>query len=266
MNLPLFIVDAFSSRPFGGNPAAVCILGEPRPDEWLQRVAGEMNLSETAFLIRQDDGYSLRWFTPEVEVDLCGHATLASAHALWGSGEEPKDRTIRFQTRSGLLIAERQGDWIELDFPALKTKPVTEAPAGLAESLGVPLRFVGSYGMDYLCEVESEEVLRGLAPDFARLRSIRTRGVIATSLAGAGGAGYDFVSRFFAPGVGIAEDPVTGSAHCALGPFWAERLGKAEFLAYQASKRGGLVRVRVEGDRVKLGGQAVTVVRGELLG
>jgi len=263
MGLSISIVDAFTSRPFGGNPAAVCLLDGPRDEGWLQRVAAEMNLSETAFLIRQGEGYQLRWFTPEVEVDLCGHATLASAHTLWETGLHPPEQGIRFETRSGLLQAEREGDWIALDFPALLTYS-TETPPGLAESLGVPLSFVGSSKFDYLCEIESEEALRNLKPDLARLQSLKTRGVIVTCRAK--GDDYDFVSRFFAPGVGIPEDPVTGSAHCALGPYWADRLGKTEFLAFQASKRGGVVRVRVDGNRIRLGGQAVTVVRGELLG
>ncbi len=263
MSLSISIVDAFSSSPFGGNPAAVCLLEEPREDRWLQHVAAEMNLSETAFLLRQGEEYQLRWFTPEVEVDLCGHATLASSHILWETGSHPAEQRLRFQTRSGLLQAERKGDWIELDFPALVTRPVDALP-GLEESLGASLRYLGNYGMDYLCEVESETVLRGIEPNFTQLRTVRTRGLIVTSRADRGK--YDFVSRFFAPAVGIAEDPVTGSAHCALGPYWAEKLGKSEFLAFQASKRGGVVRVRVEGNRVRLGGQAVTVVRGELLG
>jgi PhzF family phenazine biosynthesis protein len=259
--LPLFIVDAFAPKPFGGNPAAVCLLDGPRPDAWMAQVAAEMNLSETAFLLPEGDGYRLRWFTPAVEVDLCGHATLASAQVLWQTGRFAAGRPIRFHTRSGLLTAESQGGWIELDFPALRTRPCA-APPGLIESLGAQPVFVGSYGMDYLCEVSSESALRGLAPDFARLRAVQTRGVIVTSRSAE--PQFDFVSRFFAPAAGVNEDPVTGSAHCALAPYWAEKLGKTTLVAYQASRRGGTVRVRVEGDRVRLGGQTIMVVRGEL--
>lgn len=263
MPLPLYVIDAFTSAPFAGNPAAVCLLDAPRDDAWMQHVASEMNLSETAFVRPEADGWRLRWFTPAVEVALCGHATLATAHALWQTGRASPDDTLRFHTRSGLLTARRAGGWVELDFPALPSRPCA-APAGLAEALGAELVWVGCYGMDYLCEVASEEALRGLRPDMARLAAVQTRGVTVT--ARPAGGGYDFVSRFFAPAAGVAEDPVTGSAHCALAPFWAARLGKGEMVGYQASRRGGEVRVRVAGDRVLLGGRAVTVVRGELDG
>ena len=228
----------------------------------MQHVAAEMNLAETAFLLRGDDGFSLRWFTPAVEVDLCGHATLASAHALWSENLLPSNETARFHTRSGLLTATREGDLIELDFPATPNA-AEEAPAGLLESLGVanPV-YVGRNKFDYLVEVGSEDELRALDPNHASLRKIKVRGVIVTSR-GANGK-YDFVSRFFAPGSGVDEDPVTGSAHCALAPYWAERLHKNDFVAYQASPRGGVLRVTLEGDRVKLAGSAVTVLRGEL--
>jgi PhzF family phenazine biosynthesis protein len=262
MTVPLYVVDAFTHRPFAGNPAAVCLLDGPRDADWMQRVAAEMNLSETAFLHPEADGHRLRWFTPTVEVDLCGHATLASAHVLWETGRYAPDATLRFHTRSGVLRAERAGDWIELDFPAHTVRPC-DAPPGLAEGLGVALTFVGNYGMDYLCEVAGERVLRQMQPDIARLRAIHTRGVVVTSRPE--GTDCDFVSRFFAPGAGIDEDPVTGSSHCALGPYWAERLGKTELRAVQASRRGGYLRVRVLGERVRLGGQAITTVRGELL-
>jgi PhzF family phenazine biosynthesis protein len=263
MALPLFLVDAFTDRQFSGNPAAVCLLEQPAAEAWMQQVAAEMNLSETAFLHPEADGYRLRWFTPAAEVDLCGHATLASAHVLWETGRCPPAATLHFHTRSGVLRASRPDQWIELDFPARRAEPCA-APPGLAESLGAPLRFVGNYGLDYLCEVESERVLRGLRPDFERLRTtLPTRGVVVT--ARPEGDRCDFVSRFFAPAVGVPEDPVTGSSHCALGPFWAERLGKRELLAHQASRRGGTLRVRVADDRVVLGGKAVTVVRGTLL-
>lgn len=262
MGITLVQVDAFTQEAFAGNPAAVCLLDGPRADAWMQSVAAEMNLSETAFLLRQKDGFSLRWFTPKVEVELCGHATLASAHALWELGELAPGHPARFHTRSGLLTAERRGDWIEMDFPAEREQPAA-APAGLARALGATPGYAGKNRFDYLVELDSEEAVRQLRPDFARLETITTRGVIVTSRAAT--SPYDFVSRFFAPQSGIAEDPVTGSAHCCLGPYWQKKLGKDEMLAYQASARGGVVRVRVEGERVKLGGQAVTVLRGELL-
>jgi PhzF family phenazine biosynthesis protein len=261
MGLRIVQVDAFTDRPFAGNPAAICVLPAERDDRWMQDVAREMNLSETAFLLRRPDGFSLRWFTPAVEVDLCGHATLASAHVLWEDGHLPPDEPARFHTRSGLLTCTRRGDWIDMDFPAVPAEP-TEPPADLVRALGVTPRYVGKARWHHLVEVDSEATLRGLAPDFTLLARA-ARAVIVTC---AGAAPYDFVSRFFAPGVGVPEDPVTGSAHCALGPFWQRRLGKHDLLAYQASARGGVVRVRVQGDRVLLSGQAITVLRGELVG
>lgn len=258
--MKLLQIDAFAEAAFRGNPAAVCILDREHDATWMQNVAAEMNLSETAFLLPAGSDWSLRWFTPVVEVDLCGHATLASAHALWQEGLLPTSETARFQTRSGLLTAEQRGDLIELDFP-VKSSVAVDPPAELLTSLGVKEpRWAGRNQFDYLLEVESEEAVRSLQPDHATLRKLSVRGVIVTSRS----AEYDFVSRFFAPGSGIDEDPVTGSAHCALAPYWAERLGKTELLAYQASPRGGVVRIRLLGDRVKLGGRAVTVLRGEL--
>jgi len=262
MGQSIIQVDAFTDRPFTGNPAAVCVLPGPRDEAWMQHVAREMNLSETAFLYREGDGFRLRWFTPAVEVDLCGHATLASAHVLWEEGHLAPEEPARFYTRSGLLTAERKGDWIELDFPAEPEEAAT-APPELIQALGVTPKYVGRNRFDFLIEVESEEIVRNLAPDFGLLRTVPMRGVMVTSRADS--APYDFVSRFFAPGAGVDEDPVTGSAHCCLGPFWQERLGKDEFVAYQASPRGGVVRVRVVGERVYLAGQAVTVLRGELV-
>jgi PhzF family phenazine biosynthesis protein len=263
MGIRIVQVDAFTNRPFAGNPAAVCVLREPRPDQWLRDVAREMNLSETAFLVPQDGGYNLRWLTPAVEVDLCGHATVASAHVLWEDRHLPPGNQAKFYTRSGLLTADRQGDWIELNFPAKLAAPA-EPPRELLPSLGIKqARFVGKNAFDYLVEIDSAEELRGLSPDHGTLRKIPVRGVIVT--AKPSGGEYDFISRFFAPGSGIDEDPVTGSAHTALGPYWAGRLGKSEFTAYQASARGGVVRVRMQGDRVILGGQAVTVMTAELL-
>lgn len=259
----LIQVDAFTPTAFGGNPAAVCVLTEPQPDGWMQRVAAEMNLSETAFLLPEDDGYRLRWFTPAVEVDLCGHATLASAHVLWTEGHLPTDKPARFQTRSGLLTATRSADgWITLDFPSTPTQSVEPFP-DLLDALGTTSTQVCKTRFDYLIEVTTEAEVRAMTPDFGRLRSLPVRGIIVTSRAET--PPYDFVSRFFAPGSGIDEDPVTGSAHCALAPYWGDRLQKMDFLAYQASARGGEMRVCWQGDRVLLRGQAVTVMRAELL-
>jgi PhzF family phenazine biosynthesis protein len=261
MAVPIVQVDAFTDHPFAGNPAAVCVLPEFPAEHWLQDVAREMNLSETAFLVREGDGYRLRWFTPAVEVDLCGHATLASAHVLWEDGHLACDRQARFLTRSGLLTAQRKGEWIELDFPATPAVAASPLPE-LTRALGITPTFVGKNRFDYLLEVASERVLRQMQPDFAALASVAGRGFIVTSRAEA--PPYDFVSRFFAPAAGINEDPVTGSAHCCLGPYWKERLDKDSFLAFQASARGGVIRVRVAGPRVLLGGQAVTTLRGQL--
>lgn len=255
-------VDAFTNRPFAGNPAAVCILPAPRGDRWMHDVAHEMNLSETAFLAPEADGYNLRWMTPAVEVDLCGHATLASAHVLWEEGHLKPGEQARFHTRSGLLLAERRGEWIELDFPATTGEPCA-APPRLLEFLGIEAVSTGRSRFDYLVEAASAQVVREMRPDFRALVKVPVRGIIVTARSDT--PEYDFVSRFFAPAVGVDEDPVTGSAHCCLAPYWSKRLDKPEMTAYQASARGGVVRVRVEGDRVKLGGQAVTVLRAELL-
>jgi len=260
MPVPIVQVDAFASRPFSGNPAAVCVLAGPRDEKWMANVAMEMNLSETAFLHPIADGFLLRWFTPAVEVDLCGHATLASAHVLWSEGHLNAAATAQFHTRSGVLTCNRRGDWIEMNFPA-KREEKCEAPRQMAEALGAELKYVGRNQFDYLVEVGDEETLRGLQPKHHLLRQLPVRGVIVTAK---GSGEFDFVSRFFAPGSGIDEDPVTGSAHTALAPFWAARLGKQEMLAYQASPRGGVVKVRLDGDRVWLSGQAVTTLRGEL--
>ena len=238
MGVTITQVDAFTSEPFSGNPAAVCLLTEPAGDAWMATVAREMNLSETAFLRRRPSGdFGLRWFTPAVEVELCGHATLASAHVLWEAGHVDRTQRLRFATRSGLLSAESHGDWIELDFPAEADRPAT-APPGLVEALGIEPRCVGQNRFDYLVEVASEAMLRGMTPDFTRLRQVDARGTIVTSRATSDG----FVSRFFAPAAGIDEDPVTGSAHCCLGPYWQRHLDRSEFTAFQASARGGVVR------------------------
>jgi PhzF family phenazine biosynthesis protein len=261
MAVPIFVVDAFTDRPFAGNPAGVCPLDRPADEDWMQHVAAEMNLSETAFLVPEDDGHRLRWFTPTLEVVLCGHATLAGAHVLWETGRLPADAPARFHTRSGLLTAARSGDGITLDFPAEMPTPC-DPPAGLAEALGAKPKSVGRNRMDYLIELDSEAAVRRLRPDFARLAELPVRGVIVTGLSAE--RAYDFVSRFFAPASGVNEDPVTGSAHCALGPFWAARLGKSDLIGRQVSARGGVVRVGVRGERVLLGGRAVTVLRGTL--
>jgi PhzF family phenazine biosynthesis protein len=279
MGLPIVTVDAFTDVRFSGNPAAVCVLPPGKDDAgWMQKVAREMNLSETAFLRRRGvrgggagaKSFDLRWFTPVVEVDLCGHATLASAHVLWEEGHaKPKER-LHFHTRSGLLSAQRRAEggevWIELDFPATPDRPFNGSTVMLSKALATKPRYVGAYGSDYVVEVESESVLKRLSPNFALLKTLPVRGVLVTCIPSAStkAKGYDFVSRFFAPAVGIDEDPVTGSAHCCLGPFWGRRLGKEELFGYQASARGGSVKVRMRGERVLLGGRAVTVIRGEL--
>ncbi|MCB0185867.1 MAG: PhzF family phenazine biosynthesis protein [Caldilineaceae bacterium] len=259
----IFQVDAFTKERFGGNPAAVCILEEAADEDWMQAVAAEMNLAETAFLVRENDGFRLRWFTPTVEVELCGHATLAGAHVLWEAGYLWGEEEARFYTLSGLLTANTHDGWIELNFPAVLAEEVA-ADAELLAALGIsaPI-YVGRNKFDYLIEVESASEVRGLAPNFAKLSEAGGRGVMVTARDEAGE--FDFVSRFFAPAAGINEDPVTGSAHCALCPYWAAKLDKVELRAFQASPRGGIVNLVVAGDRVLLRGQAVTVLRGMLV-
>ncbi len=261
MSVSIVQVDAFTTTPFAGNPAAVCVLASPASEGWMQRVAREMNLSETAFLFRAGDAWQLRWFTPTVEVALCGHATLASAHVLWEDRHLPVATQARFDTKSGRLTADRAGSWIEMDFPAEPATPA-EAPPDLVPGLGVKPVAVGKNRMDYLVEVGSEAEVLAITPDFGRLRRVPVRGVIVT--ARASGSDCDFVSRFFAPLAGVDEDPVTGSAHCALAPYWAAKLGRADLVGRQASARGGIVRVRAKGDRVVIAGQAVVVLRGDL--
>ena len=266
-------IDAFSSRAFSGNPAGVCILNDDDPilsapegdlGVWMQSVAMEMNLSETAFLIRENEGFRLRWFTPTLEVDLCGHATLAAAHFLYSKDLVKRDTEIKFYSRSGVLSATQSEGWIWLDFPA---EPAVETPQvmGLSEILEIPILYAGKNRMDYIFEIESEETLRVLKPDLRLLEGLDARGVIITARAKSESEGYDFVSRFFAPRAGIVEDPVTGSAHCCLAPHWAHRLKRQELTGYQASRRGGIVRVKNRGDRVILGGQALTVMKIHLL-
>ncbi len=271
--MQLLQIDAFTNQPFAGNPAAVCLLTEPRADAWMQSLAQEMNLSETAFLLPENDGYRLRWFTPTIEVDLCGHATLASAHALWSEGLLEPHQEARFYTKSGLLTAQQSSDlqssdpqqtWIQLNFPANQSEAIAPPPVVL-EALDTPHPlWVGKNSFDYLIELTSADEVRALTPNHSLLKTLPVRGVIVTSRADTGST-YDFISRFFAPGAGIDEDPVTGSAHCALGPYWAGKLGKTAFFAYQASARGGEMQVALLGDRVLLSGQAVTVLRGDLL-
>lgn len=265
--IPCFQVDAFTDKPFSGNPAAVCLLTQEGAEvSWMQQVAAEMNLAETAFLRPLDEPgfYELRWFTPEIEVDLCGHATLASAFVLWDQGVVSKGRELRFQTRSGILTATMRDDAIELNFPSSPPQEhlVTE---GLLEALGLTgtPTFSGRAGWFELIVIESADEIRGLVPDFRQLRALPAACALVT--APSDRDGIDFISRFFAPGAGVDEDPVTGSAHCVLGPYWAKRLGKNPLVGYQASKRGGIVRVRVLGERTVLGGQAVLVWKGELV-
>lgn len=260
MMTPLFIVDAFTHKPFAGNPAAVCPLPGPMPDDWMQAVASEMNLSETAFTWPEGDVRRLRWFTPLAEVDLCGHATLATAHVLWT--ENAAETPLRFITRSGPLTCTRSGDRIEMDFPAKRVEACA-APPGLLESLNVRPVWVGFNKMDYLVEVATPAEVHALKPDMGLLAKIPVRGVIVTAT---GTGDHDFVSRFFAPAFGVPEDPVTGSAHCALAPYWAAKLGRSGMVGYQASNRGGYVSVNLDRDRVLLGGSAVTVVKGNLSG
>jgi PhzF family phenazine biosynthesis protein len=257
----IFSVDAFADAPFRGNPAGVCLLGGPADETWMRSIAAEMNHSETAFLWPEGDAFRLRWFTPEAEVDLCGHATLATSHVLWEEGLLGQGQVARYQTRSGILSASRAEGYIELDLPATVPEPC-DPPPYLAESLGVPVEAILKSRFDFLALLGNEEAVRTLSPDFRALKAMGVRGCIVTARAET--EEFDFVSRFFAPGVGIDEDPVTGSAHCALGPFWAGRLGKTSFTAYQASKRGGVLRVRLVGTRVFLAGQAVTILKGEL--
>lgn len=256
-------IDAFTGVPFKGNPAGVCILDKPADETWMQSVAAEMNVAETAFLWPLDNGFSLRWFTPATEVDLCGHATLASAHALWESGTLPVGQQATFATRSGTLTAERDNEWIVLDFP-LEAPQESLETGEIGAAIGAEVKTVCRNRFDFLAEVNDEETVRRIAPDFRAIASLGCRGLIVTARSDDGD--YDFVSRFFGPGVGIDEDPVTGSAHCFLGPYWAAQLGRDSMTGYQASARGGVVSVELHGDRVKLKGRAVTVLDGELLG
>ena len=262
MRTRLLQIDAFTAEPFSGNPAAVCLMDQPRDAGWMQNVAAEMNLSETAFVSRRDDGFDLRWFTPRQEVKLCGHATLAAAHALWEQQWLPRDDAARFHTLSGVLTARWTGGRIEMDFPAEGPQDA-DAPPELAEVLGAEPTHVGRNRWLWLAELVDETTIRNLRPDFARMVSTGIGSAVVTSRLAC--EEFDFVSRFFAPVLGIDEDPVTGAAHCCLGPYWSARLGKTELRAFQTSARGGVLGVSVRGDRVFLTGRAVTVVRGELV-
>ena len=257
----IYQIDSFTDKPFTGNPAGVCILDEPADEKWMQNVAKEMAVSETAFLYPEDDGYNLRWFAPDAEVDLCGHATMASAHILWETDYAQENETLKFSTKSGVLTANMNKGWIELDFPIIPVEKA-DAPEGLIESLGVEPIYVGINAFDYILELGSEKELRSIEPDFSRLADITTRGVSVTSASSSNE--YDFVSRFFAPAIGIPEDPVTGSAHCCLGPYWMKKLNKSSFTAYQVSARGGFMKVDVKGERVILSGKAVTFLEGTI--
>ena len=261
MNEKIYHVDAFTGKSFAGNPAAVCLLKSKKPAAWMQSIAAEMNLSETAFLLPEGEGYKLRWFTPKVEVELCGHATLASAHVLYETNEITEKTTIQFHTQSGLLKANLKGDWVELDFPSQPPLPEF-LPGDVYAALGIHSGVASRQENKILIELESESSVRGLRPDFVSLLEATKHEVIVTSKAET--RGFDFVSRFFAPVVGINEDSVTGSAHCVLTPYWSQKLGKKEMKAYQASERGGILKVRLGKDRVFIQGQAVTVAQGSL--
>lgn len=259
MKIPMWQVDAFAAETFAGNPAAVCLLDAWLDDRTLQAIAAENNLSETAYLVPRGEEFDLRWFAPAAEVALCGHATLAAAKVLFDLRGWPKPE-IRFQTRArGALTVERRGEWLEMDFPALPSRPI-ETPAGLGAALGAEPGQVLASTDDWLVVLDDEAAVRGLKPNFAALKTFDCRCVVPT----ARGATADFVSRAFAPRYGIPEDPVTGSAHCALAPYWAGMLGKDELRAFQVSARGGEVRCRNAGDRVRLAGQATVFLEGTI--
>lgn len=257
MKYDIYQVDAFTSKPFGGNPAAVVPLDSWLPDETMQSIALENNLSETAFFVRGEDGYDIRWFTPTFEIDLCGHATLGSAHVLFNELGVTDD-VLRFHSKSGLLTVSREGDRMVLDFPSRPATPA-DAPAGLFAAIGQEPKEV-LRSRDYMLVYETEDEIRSIAPDFSALGRIRTHAVIVT----APSETSDFVSRFFVPEAGINEDPVTGSSHCTLIPYWAEKLGKTQMFARQLSSRGGEIWCELAGDRVKIAGQAALYLKGEI--
>ena len=266
MPIKIYKVDAFTSIPYQGNPAAICVLDNPVEDQWMQAVASEMNLAETAYLLKEGDSFRLRWFTPTVEMDICGHATLASAHILWEQGYVLKGSAINFKTLSGEITVTQFGNEIVMDFPAdpESTVPLTEdLTMILKESLGANPIYVGKSQRDFLVEVESAEILRSMTPNMSILAEVPMRGYIVTAKSDK--PEFDFISRCFFPAVGIPEDHVTGSAHCCLARYWGGKLDKTEMLGFQASNRGGQVRVKIVGDRVMLIGSCVTVLIGELL-
>jgi predicted PhzF superfamily epimerase YddE/YHI9 len=255
-------VDAFTSEPYRGNPAAVCVLEKPADEEWMRLVAREMNLSETAFVYPIDQGYHLRWLTPKSEVDLCGHGTLATAHLLWEDGHVPAESEIHFKTRSGWVSAARADDWNVLDFPVNPLEPIPP-PQALVKALGFAPLFVGHYPKGYLVVASSDQLIRDLKPSLSLLEELPEPKVCVTARDSSGNA--DFVSRLFAPSIGIPEDPVNGNSHTVLAPYWAGMINKKQMTSVYASARGGIVGVELAGDRVKIKGQAVTVMRGKLL-
>lgn len=260
--LNYFIIDAFAEIPFTGNPAAVVILDNVVPDALLQNMASEINLSETAYLLEQDGIFNLRWFSPVTEVDLCGHATLASAHILWEMDILNQDQEARFNTKSGILTARKIGEHIEMDFP-IEMPITTKCPSEIVDALKVEPIYTGRNRFDYFVELRSEDTVKSIKPNFEIIKKIECRGIIITSNAESNN--YDFISRFFAPRFGIPEDPVTGSAHCALGPYWSKKMGKTELVGHQASKRGGIVKVSVREKGVTLNGKALTVAEGKFI-
>jgi PhzF family phenazine biosynthesis protein len=262
MQAPLYLVDAFADAPFSGNPAGVCLLDEPADESWMQAIAMEVNQAETAFIWPIEGGYSLKWFTPTVEINLCGHATLASAHIMWENGLLHPAQEAKFSTLSGWLTCSKTASAIEMDFPAEPAAPA-EAPDALLSALGARVQSVYLSRLHYLVELADSTEVQSLSPDIAEIAQVPTRGVIVTAASSRDDC--DFVSRYFAPRAGVPEDSVTGSAHCTLGPYWCERFGKPNLRGYQASRRGGYVDVHVRGERVTLKGRAHTTMRGELL-
>lgn len=262
--MKIFLVDAFTSKPFAGNPAGVCLLlSEPKDEKWMQRVAAEVNAAETAYVsVRDNSSFNLRWFTPTDEVELCGHATLAAAHILWQEGILDTGEHAEFHTESGMLTAKRTGEKIELNFPALDNKPA-EPLKLILDAIGIePVNFVET-SFNYLAELQNADAVRSLQPDLSLLAQLKNYGLIITARSDK--PEYDFISRYFVPSLGINEDPVTGSAHCSLAVYWHQKLGKNNFTAYQASKRGGVLELVLDGDRVRITGSAVTVIISELL-
>lgn len=262
MSVSLYLVDAFTGMPFKGNPAAVCLLHSPADEAWMQNVAAEMNHSETAFVYPEQSGYGIRWFTPTTEVELCGHAALASVHVLREAGIIKDGEDVVFYAKSITITAKCSDGRIEMDFPILPVDAV-ETPDGLIEAIGVEPVSCSANKRLLLVELADEDAVREFNPDFTRIAAVDAPCLLITAKSDCNA--YDFVSRFFAPRMGINEDPVTGSAHCSLGVYWQQRLGKSELIGYQASSRGGVVGVRVEGNRTYLSGMAVTVMTGVLL-